>query len=220
MSSTDNREAAFLCKITAATTHEIRNVLAIVQESGGLIEDMVRVFEDSGRLKPERILRSVERIGAQVTRGSELMTALNRVAHGLDHERERVDLYQEASQVAVLCARIAKQKGHKIQVVQDEKDVLLTANRMRLEMALFAGLESCIEQLPEAGTVIMHSGRAGNTPTVDFAVEHVNANDLPSPTEADGWGRVIECLDLLGANVETEGLSSRFRFGFPSADVG
>jgi hypothetical protein len=220
MSSADNREAAFLCKITAATTHEIRNVLAIVQESSGLIEDMVRVFEDSGKLKPERVLRSVERIGTQVNRGSDLMTALNRVAHGLDRHQDRVDLHQEATQVAILCGRLAKQKGHKIQVVENEKDVLLTANRMHLEMALFAGLECCIEQLPEPSTVIMHSGRTGDTPTVDFAIEGGIGKDLPSPTDADAWNHVVECLGLLGATAETEGLTSRFRFGFPVADAG
>ena len=83
MGTTDNREAAFMGKITAAATHEIRNVLAIIQESGGLIEDMIRFYEESGKLKPDHLLRSVERIGLQVNRGAELMTALNRVAHGL-----------------------------------------------------------------------------------------------------------------------------------------
>jgi hypothetical protein len=219
MSTTENREAAFMGKITAAATHEIRNVLAIIQESGGLIEDMVRLFEESGKLKFDRVLRSVERIGLQVNRGADLMTALNRVAHGLDRDRDRVDLHNEATYVALLCGRLAKQKGHELQVTKTDDDVMVTVNRLHLEMALFSGLECCIEQLPEAGKIIMHIGLTGNTPSVVFLVECANVTDMPSPTEAIAWAEVVESIDRLGATV-TESGPGRFEFGFPSADGG
>jgi hypothetical protein len=85
-------------------------------------------------------------------------------------------------------------------------------NRLHLEMALFAGLECCIEQLPEPCTVIIHIGRTENTPTVEFSVENGSTDGLPPPTEASEWERLVECLDLLGATAKTGGGSSRFRF--------
>ena len=51
MSTTENREAAFIGLITAGATHELRNVLAIVKESTGLIADIV----DSGVTLAERL---------------------------------------------------------------------------------------------------------------------------------------------------------------------
>jgi hypothetical protein len=216
MSTTKNSEAAFLAKITAGTTHEIRNVLAIVQESAGLIEDMVSFYAETGKLNPDRLLKSVERIGAQVDRGAELMSTLNRFAHSLDREHDRVSLFDETNHVALMCGRLAKQKGHKLLVQQDEENVSLPVNRLHLEMALFAGVECCLEQLPEPGTVVMHSGRTGNTPTVDFAVETGSATALPAPRNAAAWKSVVEGLDLLGAEVETESVSSHFRFVFRS----
>lgn len=220
MSTSENREAAFLAKITAGTTHEIRNVLAIVQESAGLIEDMVSVYEETGKLKPDRLQKSVERIAAQVDRGAELMSTLNRFAHSLDRDFDRVDMFNETKHVALMCGRLAKQKGHKLLVQQDEENVSLTANRLHFEMALFAGVECCLEQLPEPGTVVMHSGRTGNTPTVDFTVETGSAAALPTPREAAAWKSVVDCLNLLGAEVETESVSSHFRFSFPLAGDG
>jgi hypothetical protein len=216
MSTTENSEAAFLAKITAGTTHEIRNVLAIVQESAGLIEDMVSFYAETGKLNPDRLLKSVERIGAQVDRGAELMSTLNRFAHSLDREHDRVDMFDEAKHVALMCGRLAKQKGHKLLVEQDEKNVSLTVNRLHLKMALFSGVECCLEQLPEPGTVVMNSDRAGDTPTVDFTVETGSAATLPAPNEAVAWESVVECLGLLGAEVETESVSSHFRFVFRS----
>ena len=217
MTTSENREAEFLAKITTGTTHEIRNVLAIIKESAGLIEDIVRSYEQSGSLQPDRLIRSVDRIGAQVSRGAELMSALNRFAHSLDHAQDRVDLNHEALQVALLCGRLAKQKGHRVQVLQKDQDVTLTVNRLRLQMALFAGVECCLEQLPEPGTVVMHSGRYGDIPTVDFIGEVGDGVVLPAPTEATGWNRVVEFLDLLGATVETASVPSHFRVGFPFA---
>jgi C4-dicarboxylate-specific signal transduction histidine kinase len=220
MSTSENREAAFLSKITAGTTHEIRNVLAIVQESAGLIEDMVSFYEESGKLKADRLKKSVDRINAQVDRGADLMSTLNRFAHSLDRERVSVDLYEEAKHVALMCRRLAKQKGHKLQALQNENDVLVTVNRLYLEMALFVGVECCLEQLPEPGTVVMHIGRIGNAPAVDFAVEDGGATALPAPIEATSWKNLVECLDVIGAEVDTKDVSSRFRIRFPRADAG
>ena len=217
MSMSENREAEFLARITTGTTHEIRNVLAIVQESAGLIEDMVRSYEKTGALKPDRLIRSVERIAAQVSRGSDLMSTLNRFAHSLDNEQERIDLDLEAKQVALLCGRMARQKGHLIQVRRKGDDVMFTINRLQLEMALFAGVEVCLEQLPQPGTVVMHSGRVRDIPTVDFAAEVGVGVALPAPTEASGWTQVVEFLNNMGATVETENVESHFRISFPFA---
>ena len=217
MSTSENREARFLAKITTGTTHEVRNVLAIIQESAGLIEDMVRSFERSGPLKLDKIIRSVDRIGTQVRRGAELMSTLNRFAHSLDHNQDQIDLNQEALQVALLCGRLAKQKGHQIEVRRDEKDITFTVNRLQLQMALFAGLECCLEQLPEPGTVVMHCSRPGDVPTVEFIGEVGDGVVLPAPTEASGWERVVEYFDLFGATIDTKCAPSHFRAGFPFA---
>lgn len=219
MSTSENREAGFLAKVTAGTTHEIRNVLAIIKESAGLIEDMVRSSEKSGSLPRDRLFRSVERIEAQVSRGAELMSTLSRFAHSMDHDQDLIDLNQEARQVVLLCGRSAKQLGHRLQVRDGDEDVSFTVNRMWLQMALFAGVECCLGQLPEPGTVVIHSRRHGGMPTVDFICEVREGVVLPAPTEAKGWNQVAEVLDLMGATVETASVPSHFRIGFPFADA-
>lgn len=219
MSTSENREARFLAKITTGTTHEVRNVLAIIQESAGLMEDMTRSYERSGSIQPERFIRSIDRIGMQVRRGAELMSTLNRFAHSLDHDQDRIDLNQEALQVAFLCGRLAKQKGHEIEVQRNDKDINFTVNRLQLQMALFAGLECCLEQLPEPGTVVMHCSRHGDIPIVDFIDEVGRGAVLPAPNEALGWERVVEYFDLFGATLDTNCAQSHFRVAFPFADA-
>lgn len=220
MHRTQNREAEFLARITAGTTHEIRNVLAIIKESAGLMEDMVSAVEQGRPLEPDRLTRSLNRIGAQVDRGAELMSALNRFAHSLDHVRERTDLHQEASHVAVMCGRLARQMGHRVEAREGKASVGFTVNRMTLEMSLFAGVECCLEQLPEHGTLVMASGRQEGTPTLDFVCEVGDGITVPPPDAAPGWSRFVEMLRRMGATVETEAAPCYFRLSFPSEDEG
>jgi hypothetical protein len=85
MSTPEDRNAAFVAEVTAGTTHEIRNVLAIVKESAGLIGDLIYAFNRRGSLDQDKLTRSLGRIDAQVARGTELLSNLSRFAHSLDH---------------------------------------------------------------------------------------------------------------------------------------
>lgn len=44
MKSSKYPEAAFLSAMTASATHEVRNVLAIIKESAGLVDDLIQVY--------------------------------------------------------------------------------------------------------------------------------------------------------------------------------
>jgi signal transduction histidine kinase len=112
-------EAAFLAGMTASATHEVRNVLAIIKESAGLIEDMLLLRSKKGTLDGEKVTRAVHRIDAQVKRGAELLTNLNRLSHSLDQDMATVDLHREVEQIVFLCDRLARRKGQKLRVSPD-----------------------------------------------------------------------------------------------------
>ncbi len=212
-----NREARFLAKITTGTTHEIRNVLAIINESAGLMEDMAFALEKGRPLNTDSFKRSIARIGAQVERGTNLMSTLNRFAHSLDHDRDQIELHQEAAQVALLAARPAQQKGHSVEARPGNNDATFSVNRLHLQMALFTGVECCLEQLPQPGTVVMNSGYNGGVPATDFSVETENGAELPAPSEASCWSSLIEITELLGAEVDVGNVPCHFRISFPLA---
>lgn len=215
----ENREAAFMNKITASVTHEIRNVLAIIKESAGLIEDMVRLSGEGGSLMPDKLMRAVDRIGAQVNRGAELMANLNRLSHSLDRTGERVNLNQEVRQVAGLIQRFAKLKGHLVEVRAGDEDVTVAVNPLWLQMALYTAVECCLEQLPAAGTVTIQAARRGDRAVVELMGEVGDAVATVSPSQAGGWNRLAELADGLGAAIEADDSACRFRVTLPVAGV-
>jgi C4-dicarboxylate-specific signal transduction histidine kinase len=216
MSAPENREAAFLAKITASATHEIRNVLAIVKESAGLIQDVIQSGRQGQAPNQDKVMRSLGRIDAQVTRGTDLLSNLNRFAHSLDRAREETDLSLEAEQVVLLSQHFARKKRLVVQLRPAEQKLPVAVKPLELQMALFAAVECCLDQLPEASTVTLHPAREGKRASVEFVGESGKETLLPSPAAADGWGRLVALLDDLGASVETSDTAYRFRIVLPS----
>jgi len=219
MSTPENPEAAFIAKITASTTHEIRNVLAIIKESAGLIEDVIHSLAQPGLPNQDKLLRAVGRIDAQVGRGAQLISNLNRLAHTLDRAQDTIDLNQEVQQVALLCQRFASQKKHLLQVRLEEQQLPVVVDPLRLQMALFTAVECCVNQLPEASTVTIRTGRQGDRPSVEFVGEVGEEAALPSPSEAPGWSHLVELLKGIRASVEASNTEYRFVTVFPLATV-
>ena len=215
MSTPENEEAAFIAKITASTTHEIRNVLAIVRESAGLIGDMVRAFEKRGTVNREGITKAVDRIDAQVSRGAEIVSNLNRLAHTLDNPQQELDLSQEIRQAAFLCRRFAQQRKQTVRVDCEDDGQQTVAGPLHLQMALCWGMECCLEQLPEGGTLLIRTGRHDDRPALDFVLDADKHLELASPTATDGWVGLTRALGNLGAVVETTNPSCHFRILLP-----
>lgn len=215
MSTPDDREAAFIAGVTAGATHELRNVLAIVKESAGLIEDLVRSAGERGAADPGRLQRSVDRIARQVARGSEILTGLNRFAHSLEHAQAPLDLGQEVQQAAVLGQRTARQRRHAVEVRPGDADLAIAGNALHLQMALFAALECCLELLPEPGTVVMRAARHGDRPSVELSGE-VSGSPVSSDAAVPSWSRLTGLVEGLGGSVERVGKSCRLRLILPA----
>jgi len=219
MPTTENPEAAFIAKITASTTHEVRNVLAIVKESAGLIEDMVRSAGKRGQLKEDKVLRTVSRIDAQVGRGAELLTNLNRFAHSLDHDQERISLDEGAGRVVLLCERFARQKRHEVRVQEAKEDVTIVESALWFQMTLFAAVECYLELLPAPGVVVLAAERAQGQPAIRLTGV-VGGNQVAcEPEQAAGWDRFVGLVDSMGATVGSSSGSGGILVVFPETDA-
>jgi C4-dicarboxylate-specific signal transduction histidine kinase len=211
MSTTEDREAAFIGKITAGATHELRNVLAIVKESAGLIADIVDSSSRHGSPNPEKLIRAVGRIEAQVKRGSELLTSLNRFAHSLDHAEDEIDLDEAAQQVSSLSQRAARKGRHLVEARPGDRGLSVVVNLLRLQMALHAAVECCLEQLPEGGALTLQAVRHGGRSGLEFNGEAEGEAVSLAPTEAAAWGRLAAALEVVGASVEQAEAARGFR---------
>ncbi|GAB7022318.1 ATP-binding protein [Salidesulfovibrio brasiliensis] len=106
--NTDGRERLkFFGRVTASATHDLKNVLAIVNENAGLLEDLCLLAE-RGQLTPDRLTHASGRIREQVNRGNGIIRRLNDFAHTPDVDETNVDLAEAALLAAGLSARFAQ----------------------------------------------------------------------------------------------------------------
>jgi hypothetical protein len=219
MTASQYPEAAFLAAMTASATHEVRNVLAIIKESAGLVDDMVRVFGARGALDQEKVLRALSRIDVQVKRGAELLTNLNRLSHTVDEDMATVNLGQEVQQLVFLSQRFAKKGGHAVLAGPLSENATARVSPLRLHMGLYAAMEFCLGRLAEGASVTVAVAEIDGAPCVDFSCEAPaaqgpgTASDGSSPGEA--WGDLSELVSSLGAVLERAEVGFGVRILFP-----
>ena len=218
METSGNREAAFIGRITASTTHEFRNVLAIVKESAGLIGDLVGNGSQSVSEQADRLLKVANRIDTQVGRGAALLSHLNRFAHCLDHSQKGVSLEQELQQVVFLSQRLARQGRQRLEMIPGSEELTIMVDSLHFQMALFAAVEGCLEQVPDEGSITVRTTRTGTGSTVEFTGEAADGSALPSPTGASGWIGMTALFEGLGASVDVGEDGYIFTITLPVAD--
>jgi len=101
----------FFSRISASISHELKNVLAIVNENAGLLEDFTLMADRGNPIDPARLKIMAAAVKRQVGRADEIIKNMNRFAHSIDQTTSTVDLEQMFELFIALTARFAAMQG-------------------------------------------------------------------------------------------------------------
>ena len=104
----------FFGRISASISHEIKNVLAIVNENAGLLEDFTLMADQGKPIDPARLKMMAAAVKRQVGRADEIIKNMNRFAHSIDQTATTVDLDQTIELFIALTARFAAMRSVKV----------------------------------------------------------------------------------------------------------
>jgi len=104
----------FFGKMTASISHEIKNVMAIVNESAGLLEDYTIMAEKGMPIDPGRLKTVSQRVATQIQRADLIIKNLNRLAHSVDEFEKSVGIIETLELAVGLAGRFADMKGVKL----------------------------------------------------------------------------------------------------------
>jgi signal transduction histidine kinase len=82
----------FFGKMTASISHEIKNVLAIINENAGLLEDLALMANRGAAIETQRLENMSRVVKKQVDRADAIMKNMNRLAHSIDESIKTIDL--------------------------------------------------------------------------------------------------------------------------------
>ena len=106
----------FFGRISASISHEIKNVLAIVNENAGLLEDYSIMAEEGMPLDPARLKKMASTVMNQVSRADEITKNMNRLAHTIDDTIATVELDEIIELFMALTARFAAMRAVKVEL--------------------------------------------------------------------------------------------------------
>ena len=165
----------FFGAITASLSHEINNVLAIVNELGGLMDDFLAAADGGQPLDPKKQREILSRISSQVTRGIGYVQQLNNFAHSSDETDGAVDASDSFERITGLCGRFAKLRNVTLDISLPKENFSLRGSAFMLQHVVFRAIEIALLTSNRGDTLRVGLEDAG--PGAHVRVEN------PSPLE-------------------------------------
>lgn len=151
MQQNNREELQFFGRICASVSHDIKNVLAVVNEGAGLLSDLSLMAEKGTPLDPARLRSVSESIQAQIRRGDGIIKDMNTFAHSVDEPVGNVSLADVISLVVSLATRLARAKSVSLELGECGEAVVRT-DIYGLEYLLHAMITHALSRT-EGGTL-------------------------------------------------------------------
>ncbi len=134
----------FFARIIAGQGHEITNVLNVINELTGLVQDLLAATERGRELDINRYKSVSDKVQFQVQRGENIVRQVRAFAHNADVPISVFDLRTVIEQVVFLAERHTRL--NKSELVSDfpKQSATLECSPFELQHAVFLGIEAAL----------------------------------------------------------------------------
>ena len=191
----------FFGKMSASLSHEMKNVLATMNENAGLIQDYTSMVQNGKPLDAERVKTLAGKIRGQVQRADNIVKNLNRLAHSVDEYSTHTDIGELMTFLVSLCGRIASARGISIELQPAPVPVTISTNPFFLKNLVWLCLDFAMTM-------------AGENKSIGIFVENKEKGALIRLAGLEGLAQASESpfpgkkeqalLDALEADSETD----------------
>ena len=143
----------FFGKISASISHDIKNVLAVLNENAGLLEDLVLMAEKGAPFNQERVKSLAGSMRKQIQRGDRIAKNMNKFAHSVDKPLNDVDVCETLELVVALSGRLADMRGVNLEPLYTKERICIKTNHFLLENLLWCCLDFAMTSVKEGNTV-------------------------------------------------------------------
>jgi signal transduction histidine kinase len=158
----------FFGKMSASISHDLKNVLAVINENAGLLEDFCLMAEKGKALEPTRLKRLAEEVKHQIRRGDRIITSLNTFAHSADRESVTIDLRELLGLLVELSLRYASMRGVHLEIDPSADSIMVTTFPFILLNLLWFCLDFAITAAGPGKTVALAAEKTGDGTRLRF----------------------------------------------------
>ncbi len=193
----------FMGKLNASISHEIKNVLAIINEHAGLLEDFTLMAEKGMPVDPERLKQVAGKIQSQIQRADTIVKNMNTFAHSVDEAKGTVELGGLLSFMAVLTERLATMRGVTISVVAPPPPITVTTHPFLLQTLIWFCLEAVMETA--AAGKELHLGARADEQWAQVVISGLEHTEKLTSSHGFPGGREHALLAVLGGDAAVNG---------------
>ena len=187
-------ELQFFGKMTASISHEIKNVMAIVNESAGLLEDYTVMAEKGMPIDPGRLMTVSQRVATQIRRADVIIKNLNRLAHSVDEFEKSVGVMEILELAVALTGRFADMRGIKLNFQQPSDFPTIITSPFHLLNLIWQILDFAMDAIGTEKTVELTFETNSGSVAIRF-------NGIGSATDPPPAARAAALLRILGAKI-------------------
>jgi nitrogen-specific signal transduction histidine kinase len=160
----------FIGRILAGFTHEIKNYIAIVKESVGLMGDMIKAGK-WGKNESRQYLEIIGSIEDQIERSLDLFRYLNRFAHKMDTPRVSFSVNEGMEELLALMNRFANQKKIRLEANFEKGLPSVVSDPAMLQFLVFCFVREKLDRLDANGRITVRTVRADGSVRIAIVVD-------------------------------------------------
>jgi len=191
----------FFGMMMASISHEIKNVLAIINENAGLIKDLTHIAKQGAPLNIERIDTLADRFGKQVVRADRIIQNMNRLSHSIDEPVKQVDACEILELTVSLSNRFASMRSVAIDLLLPDSPVTMTTSPFFLNNLLWFCLDYAMDVAGAEKVVKINCQKDTSGISVHFTELH-NLVEMPEKPLFSEQGKAV--LNFLNAELKID----------------
>lgn len=207
------RDLEFFGKITASISHELNNVVSIIDQVGGLLEDYVAMMKSGYTPNVDQLEKVSQKIQMQTGRGVDIIRNLNKFAHSVDDPLKEFDLNDVLSNLCTICQRLAGLKRVTLKEDFAETELMVTNNPFLVQEIIFLALQWAFDQAGDDGEVRLSTSMDRDIPVVEI-VTKTTEEQSRSFLDGEVLAEILQATEIESETFQdnTEKRGVRFKF--------
>ena len=177
---TQNNDLAFFGKVNASISHELKNIMAIISETAGLLNDLTEMATEGKKIEIETLKTCSKDIIEEIQRGFVTIKQMNAFSHSVDEPFKEVNLIEVLNLMIAISGFLSYACKVRFNPPEEKAPMVLTCP-VRLQNVIYhilifafksAGLEGEIQ-------VVIHPEKDGYLGITFSGLESLNAETFP-----------------------------------------
>jgi len=177
---TQNNDLAFFGKVNASISHELKNIMAIISETAGLLNDLTEMATEGKKIEIEILKTCSNDIIEEIQRGFVTIKQMNTFSHSVDDPFKEVNLIEVLNLMIAISGFLSY--ACKVRFDHPEEDELrVLTSPIRLQNLIYQALIFSFKSAGLGGEiqVFIHPEKKGSVRITFSGLESLNAETFP-----------------------------------------